>query len=61
MKLNFTNLSSFMQGNLPKLYKIPKVKKYDLISAQTPRNLYDSDSIKYNGEYSSMKFNPYNS
>ena len=32
----------------------------DLKSATTPRDLYDLNSIKYNGEYISMKFNAYN-
>ncbi len=61
MVLNFINLGAFMQGNLPKSYNIPKKQKYNLVLAQTSRNLYDSNSIKYKGEYSSMKFNPYNS
>lgn len=60
MELNFINLGAFMQGNLPKPYKIPKLKKYDLESAATSKDLYDPNSTKYNGEYNSIKFNPYN-
>lgn len=49
-----------MEDNIPKPYKIPKIKKYDLESATASRDLYNLNSIKHNGEYISMKFNPYN-
>ncbi|MCK5149465.1 hypothetical protein KAJ87_00885 [Candidatus Pacearchaeota archaeon] len=58
--MEFIDLGAFMQGNIPKPYKIPKKKEYDVKSATTPKDLYNLNSIKYNGEYISMKFNPYN-